>query len=534
MTDRQVSGDVTDLTPAGANGGDSTDREVVLRLESVSKRFPGVLALDDVSLDLRAGEVHVLLGENGAGKSTLIKVVAGVYRHTGGRVFIAGREVRHSSPREARSAGVSTVFQELSLVPTLTVEENLFLGKLPGRAGFLSRRAMRREAAEALRRIGVSIPLKARAGSLPRSSQQLVEIAKALIDDARIVIFDEPTASLGDRESDRLLDVIRALARSGIAIIYITHRMREVRDLGDRVTVLRDGRLVATLNADEANEERLVQMMTGRQVNALYPGIPPQPGPVRLELTNISGPGLHDVSVKARAGEIVGLAGLLGSGKSTVGRACFGLSPVSAGSITVDGKVLRDPSPLRSLRQGVVYYPPDRRREGLALCRSMMENLTLGSLRKAGAQSSGFIRRRYERELTMKSVSRLDIRPAHLGRRMQLFSGGNQQKVLLARGLTRDAAVHIFDEPTVGIDVGAKADVYQVLQQLCESGRAVIVISSDLPEILGLCHRVYVMHEGRIAGELTGEAVTESNVLARFFGSPADPAAAHHAQEERS
>ncbi|GAA1789744.1 sugar ABC transporter ATP-binding protein [Planosporangium flavigriseum] len=525
---------IVDAVPAEEPGGDSADREVVLGLESVSKRFPGVLALDDVSLDLRAGEVHVLLGENGAGKSTLIKVVAGVYRHTSGRVFISGREVRHNSPREARSAGVSTVFQELSLVPTLTVEENLFLGRIPAHAGLVSRRAMRRRAGEALRRIGVTLPLKARVGSLPRSAQQLVEIAKALIDDARILIFDEPTASLGDRESDRLLDVIRTLAGSGIGIIYITHRMREVRDLSDRVTVLRDGRLVATLTAAEADEERLVQMMTGRQVDALYPGIPPEPGPVRLAMSNVSGPGLHDVSIEARAGEIVGLAGLLGSGKSTVGRACFGLSAVSAGTITVDGKVLRSPSPVRSLRHGVVYYPPDRRGEGLALCRSMLENLTLGSLRKAGAQRGGFIRRRYERDLTRKSVSRLDIRPGHPGRLMQFFSGGNQQKVLLARGLIREAAVHIFDEPTVGIDVGAKADVYQVLQQLCESGRAVVVISSDLPEVLGLCHRVYVMHEGRIAGELTGDAVTESNVLARFFGPPADPAAAPDTLQERS
>jgi ribose transport system ATP-binding protein len=518
-----VDGKVIEASVLPLAAETTPEPEILLSLRSVSKRFPGVLALNDVSLDVRAGEVHVLLGENGAGKSTLIKIVAGVYRQSSGTVAIRGHEVRHRSPREARSAGVSTVFQELSLVPALTVEENLFLGRLPGRGGFVARRKMRREAAKALERIGADVPLKARTGSLPRSSQQLVEIARALVDDAAIMIFDEPTASLGERESDHLLHVIRGLAGSGLGIIYITHRMREVHELGDRVTVLRDGELVATRGVDDVSDSELVQMMTGRQVDALYPGSHAEPGPVRLQLAGANGAGLHDVSIEVRAGELVGLAGLLGSGKSSVGRACFGLDRLSSGVIIVDGAVLSRPSPVRSLRKGLMYYPSDRRHEGLALSRSMLENLTLGSLKEADAQSAGiFVRRRRERQIAAESTRRLGIRPAEPGRRMQLFSGGNQQKVLLSRGLLRGAAVHIFDEPTVGIDVGAKADVYQVMRQLCDSGRGVLVISSDLPEILGLCDRVYVMHEGRVTGELTGDDITESNVLARFFSHEAD------------
>ncbi|MCU1620086.1 MAG: sugar transporter ATP-binding protein [Modestobacter sp.] len=509
---------MTAVAPTAEPGADPAPA-ALLRVESLGKSFPGVRALDDVDLDVSAGEVHVLLGENGAGKSTLIKILAGVQKATTGRVLVDGRDVEFDTPRQAKALGISTIFQEFSLVPTLTVAENLFLGHLPGTRGLVARHRLPALAREALARVEADIPPGAVVATLPRSAQQLVEIAKGLLGEARLLILDEPTASLGNRESQHLIELVRALAGQGLGIIYITHRLQEIPKVADRVTVLRDGRRIATLPVREAAEGRLVELMTGRSVEDLYPTRQCTPGPARLTVDGLTGPELRDVSIAVHAGEIVGIAGLLGSGKSAVGRSCFGLDPMRTGHVTVSGTPFPRPSPSGALRRGLVYYPSDRRRQGLALNQSLTANITLGSLSAAGAVRWGALNRRQERRVADEYVGRLSVRPSDPGRRTELFSGGNQQKALLARGLIRDADVHVFDEPTVGIDIGAKADIYQLMADLAEAGKAVLLISSDLAEVLGMADRVYVMHEGQVVAHLIGEEITESAVLTHFFGT---------------
>lgn len=496
-------------------------RTPTLRVEKLSKQFPGVLALDAVSLEVQPGEVHVLLGENGAGKSTLIKILSGVYTPTSGGVVLDGVRASFRSPREAQEAGVRTVFQELSLVPTLTVAENLFLGALPGKAGFYSRSKLPAMARAALDRVDVDIPLHAVVGSLPRSSQQLVEIAKGLLGKARLLILDEPTSSLGEHESERLLAIVKRVAEQGVAVIYITHRLREIAQVGHRVTVLRDGQRVGSVGpGDIGDSDHLVELMTGRRPDTLYPRSPREPGADTLVLRSVSSADLHGVDLVARRGEIVGIAGLLGSGKSSVGRVCVGLDRRVAGDVVVNGRSIRNPTPHSSIRHGVVYYPPDRRRQGLSLLRPLYANITLGSLASAKAAVAGlFVNRRRELQVSREHVERVNIRPADVHRRTELFSGGNQQKAMLARGILHDADVHIFDEPTVGIDVNAKADVYRIMNDLATSGKAVVLVSSDLPEVLGMADRVYVMHEGRVSAHLVGEEITERGVLEHFFAS---------------
>jgi ribose transport system ATP-binding protein len=491
-----------------------------LRVESLGRTFPGVVALDDVSLSVAAGEVHVLLGENGAGKSTLIKILAGVQPPSSGRILLDGAPVEIGSPRAARELGISTVYQEFSLVPTLTVAENLFLGRLPGRMGLVDRRALPGLAQEALDRVGADIPLTVRADALPRAEQQLVEIAKALMGSARLLILDEPTASLGEQETDRLLSLVRKLAGQGIAIVYITHRLKEIAQIGHRVTVLRDGRYVGSAGPDEFHDaDRLVELMTGRRPDNLYPRSPRRPGATLIEAKDLRADAVAGATMHFRAGEIVGIAGLLGSGKSAFGQACFGLNRITGGTVEVDGTAISNLSPQKALRHGVVYYPSDRKHQGLTLCRPLSENITLGSLAPAGVARRGLLSRRREREVSRRHVERMGIRPADFRRRAELFSGGNQQKAVLARGLLHGAEVHIFDEPTVGIDVNAKVDVYRVMDELASAGKAVALISSDLPEVLGMSDRVYVMHEGKVSAHLEGDAITESAVLSGFFGT---------------
>lgn len=495
----------------------SSGSATLLELREVTKRFPGVLALDHVSLSLSPGEIHVLLGENGAGKSTLIKVIAGVYVPDEGELLIGGRPVRLHSPRDAQEHGITTVFQELSLVPTLTVEENLHLGAQPRRFGLVDRRGRRRRAKVLLRQIDPSLRTTARVASLPRGAQQIVEIAKGLLKDARIVILDEPTASLTDQDTARLFDLLRRLRDEGRTIVYITHRIREVFEIGDRVSVLRDGRYVGTVEAGAATEGALIEMMTGRSVEAIYPEIPWRPQEVSLRLESLRSRKLKDVTIELSGGEIVGIAGLLGSGKSEVGRACVGLEPLLSGRVVVKGEVFR-PNPREALRRGIVYYPPDRRREGLVPPRPVLENVTLGALRDAGLTRGGLIRRGSEQSRVAGIRDLISIRTPDLRRPVLFLSGGNQQKVVLSRAFLRDADVHIFDEPTVGVDVPTRIEIYNYIRRLCERGAGILLISSDLPEVLHLSHRVYVMHDGEVRAELVGEGISEEAVLSRFFG----------------
>jgi ribose transport system ATP-binding protein len=352
---------------------------------------------------------------------------------------------------------------------------------------------------------------------LPRGAQQIVEIAKGLLKDARIVILDEPTASLTDQDTARLFDLLRRLRNEGRTIVYITHRIREVFEIGDRVSVLRDGRYVGTVEVGTSTEGALIEMMTGRSVEAIYPEISWRPQEVCLRLDSLHSRKLKDVTMELRRGEVVGIAGLLGSGKSEVGRACVGLEPLLSGRVVVKGEVFW-PNPREALRRGIVYYPPDRRREGLVPPRPVFENVTLGALRDAGLTRGGLIRRGSEQSRVAGIRDLISIRTPDLRRPVLFLSGGNQQKVVLSRAFLRDADVHIFDEPTVGVDVPTRIEIYNYIRRLCERGAGILLISSDLPEVLHLSHRVYVMHDGEVRAELVGEGISEEAVLSRFFG----------------
>jgi ribose transport system ATP-binding protein len=493
----------------------------LLELRGVSKWFPGVQALDHVDLDLQSGEIHVLFGENGAGKSTLINIVAGALRPDAGEVLLRGQPAALRSVHDARQRGISAVFQEFSLVPDLTVEENLFLGAEPMAGPFVNAPTVHRRAEETLARLGFALDPRARVNRLSRGEQQMVEIAKALRSNLSLLILDEPTAALTDREAQRLFELMRECKQQGVGIIYITHRMREIHQVGDRITVLRDGRRVATLAARDASDEKLVELMTGRKIEAFFPHVVQRPGDLLLSVNGLTtGPLVRDVSLTVSAGEIVGIAGLIGSGKSEVGRAIFGLEPVTAGTIQFRGARVVRPSPRAMLAAGLVYLPPDRRTEGLLLERSVRENIALAALPLPEFSRSGFLARRRERGICAVLAERLRITPPRIERAVTYFSGGNQQKVVLAKGLTRKPRLFILDEPTTGVDVGAKAEVYGLMKDLVErEGAGILLISSDLPEILHLTSRAYVMYRGRIRAELKGAEITEQAVLSHFFES---------------
>jgi ribose transport system ATP-binding protein len=490
----------------------------LVAIRNVSKKFPGVTALSDVSFEIKRGEIHALMGENGAGKSTLIKILCGVHQATTGTVALDGAEAVFNRPQDAEKGGIRTVFQELNIVPHLSVAENISLGSLPLKSGLIDRKKMLERAADALSGLGAELPLEARAGDLPRSSQQLIEIARALMGDARLLILDEPTASLGENESRQLLNIVTGLARRGVAVLYVSHRMHEVEAIADRVSVLRDGKFIETLDAP-IDEAVIVERMIGRPASSLYQHSRRDPGRELLVVSGLGSATLRDVSMSVSAGEVIGVAGLLGCGKSDLARACFGLHPIQYGGIELDDEQIAKPSPAGMLERGLVYYPSDRRTEGLVLSRPLFESMTMGSHRPAQITRKGFLRTRKESELARSIATELDLRPMQLDRVSGKFSGGNQQKAVLARGRLRRAKVHLFDEPTVGIDVGAKADVYRLIDNYADAGHGVVVISSDLTEIIGISDRVYVMREGRIAAHLAGSDITEENIAKSFFAA---------------
>ncbi len=488
-------------------------------MQGITRRFPGVLALDDMHFDLRAGEVHVLFGENGAGKSTLISIVAGALPPDEGTIRFRGEAIELNSVHDARERGISAVFQEFSLVPQLTVEENLFLGAELTGGGLLNKRALHARAEEILERLGFPLKPTQRVMYLSRAEQQMVEIAKAFRSDLSVLILDEPTSSLTERETDRLFALIEQAKRQGVGVIYITHRMSEIRRIGDRITVLRDGRYVDTVGAKDVTDERLVELMTGRVIDQIFPQIRYQPGDEILRAEHLTSvdDNIRDVSIHVRRGEIVGLAGLVGSGKSEVARACFGIEPLAGGRVTFDGEDTTGLSPRRMLDRGFFYVPPDRRDEGLVMMRSVRENTALPSLHLDRFSGGPILKRAAERRIVGDIADRLNLQPRSIERAVDHFSGGNQQKVLLAKSLTRDVKLFVFDEPTVGVDVGTRVAIYQFIRDLCEGGAAVLLISSDLPEILHLSHRAYVMYRGQLRAELEGAAITESAVLGHFF-----------------
>jgi ribose transport system ATP-binding protein len=503
----------------GQAGAPDAGAPALLRLDGISKHFPGVVALDGVDFELRAGEVHVLFGENGAGKSTLISLVAGVHRPTHGGILFRGEALQLSSVHQARELGISAVFQEFSLVPQLTVEENLFLGAELMDKGLLDKRRMKASAREILDRLGFPLRPNIRVAYLSRAEQQMVEIAKAFRSDLSVLILDEPTASLTERETQRLFTLIEQAKARGVGIIYITHRMNEIRRIGDRITVLRDGRYVATLPVSQATDTRLVELMTGRVIAQIFPKITYRPGETLLEVASLTtADGLvRNVSINVRAGEVVGLAGLVGSGKSEVARACFGLCPIRTGRVRFAGADVSGLSARAMLDRGFFYVPPDRREEGLVMMRGARENIALPSLARKPFAAGPFLNRRAEMVQTMDLARRLNLQPPNIERPVDHFSGGNQQKVLLAKALSREVKLFVFDEPTVGVDVGTRVAIYGFIRDLCEAGAGILLISSDLPEILHLTNRAYVMYRGELRAELTGQDITEDRVLGHFF-----------------
>ena len=491
---------------------------MLLRLVALTKDYPGLRALDNVDFDLRAGECHVLFGENGSGKSTLISMVAGVQSPTSGKIIHQGKEVCLHSVQEARRMGISTVFQEFSLVPQLSVADNIFLGAEISRSGMLRKSEQYEEARALISRFDFALDVGAPVGSLSRAEQQMVEIAKAFREPPSVLILDEPTASLTNQEVDKLFELIVNLKLKGVGIIYITHRMNELKRVGDRITVLRDGRYVATVNAQIVSESDLIHMMTGRTISEVFPSVHFTPGDVALAIDYLTTDGsVRNVSLQVRSGEIVGLAGLVGSGKSEIARACYGLENITAGTVHLNGEDVTGSSSGKMLDKGMFYLPPDRRKEGLVMMRSCRENIALPALRGDEFVRFGVLRHGAEKIRIGDLAKKFQLAPMNIEQEAEFFSGGNQQKIMLARSLVLRAGVFIFDEPTVGVDVGTRTEIYHFIKELCEGGAAVLLISSDLPEVINLSHRVFVFYNGEMRVQLLGDEITEENVLAHFF-----------------
>jgi ribose transport system ATP-binding protein len=485
-----------------------------LEMRGITKRFPGVLALDSVSLSVRKGEVHALLGENGAGKSTLMKILSGAYRMDEGEILFDGKPVEIHSSHDAQALNISTIYQELNLTEQLTVAENIFMGRQPTKGPFMvDWKGMFSKAQTILDDLGVDISAQALVRDLGVAHKQMVELAKSLSINSRVLIMDEPTAPLTSREIKTLFDTIRMLRSRGVSIIYISHRLEEVMEVCDRATIMRDGRNVTVLNVAETNLDEIIRYMVGRELKEKFPKIHPDIGETRLQVDKLNaGKQVKNVSFSVRSGEILGIAGLVGAGRTETARAIFGMDPKESGTVSVDGKEVSIQHPLDAIRAGIGFVTEDRKGEGLVLTMPVSQNITLATLEKFGAALR--LDLGGEKAVVLDFIDKLDIKtPSHLQLARNL-SGGNQQKVVLAKWLLSDAKVILFDEPTRGIDVGAKIEVYNIINSLIRSGVAVVMISSELPEILGMSDRVAVMHQGEITGIFDNDGtLTQEKVL---------------------
>jgi len=493
----------------------------ILKIEKVTKSFPGVVALDGIDFDLFPGEVHVLIGENGAGKSTLIKLLSGVYPKDSGRFLFDGKEVSLHTIHEAQSLGITTIYQEMNLIPNLTIAQNIFLGREPKDPKLFNvavdRGVMERKSKEILATVGLDISPMTPVSLLSIPQQQMVEIAKALSLNARIVIFDEPTATLEEKETQALFRIIRMLQEQGIGIIYISHRLEEIEQIGNRVTVLRDGQLIGTLGVNETGIDELIRMMVGRELGEQFPHTYHEPGETALELDGITRPGvLRGINLKVRRGEIVGMAGLVGSGRTETAQAIFGIQPPETGHIRIFGKEEKISSPIKASELGLAFVTEDRKELGLFQKLSVKENIVHAAMRMLFPR--GIINLRKEQEIAQDFVNKLRIKTHGLGRAVKYLSGGNQQKVVMAKWMATKPQIFILDEPTRGIDVGAKKEIYRLMDELAAQGCAILMISSELPEILGMSDRIYVMHEGRIAAEYSREDATQEKILQSAMG----------------
>ncbi len=489
--------------------------EEILRVENMTKRFPGVIALDRVSFDLRRGEVHALVGENGAGKSTLMKILSGVYQPDEGAIYLKGQPVVFHNPIEAQRAGISIIYQELNLMPHLTVAQNIFIGREPlKKGGSIDDKKMSEDAAAILSQLHVDIDPDVPVYMLPLSKRQMVEIAKALSYQAEVFIMDEPTSSLTESEIEELFKVIHRLRDRGVGIIYISHRLEELKYIADRVTVLRDGRYVSTDEYQSVTIDEIVRKMVGRPLEEKFPPRTSTPTNKKiLEVRNITRVGvLHDISFDLYQGEILGIAGLVGAGRTELARAIFGADPKDEGEIFLFGEKVNIFSPTDAIRAGIGYLPEDRKLAGLALEMLLTENITLANTEEV-SNSLGIISNKKEKQVAEQYVKELDIRTPSVFQVVKNLSGGNQQKTVLAKWLFRKAKVLIFDEPTRGIDVGAKYAIHKLIDSLAKNGVGIIMISSELPEILGMTDRILVLHEGRLVGILQTKETNQEEIL---------------------
>lgn len=493
--------------------------QLLLRATDITKAYAGVQALKRASFALRAGEVHALIGENGAGKSTLIKIITGAVAQDRGEIELNGRALTHNSPRVAKARGIAAIYQQPALFPELTVAENIALGhEQNGLWGRIDWRKRRRRAAELLAQVGAKIDPDKDAGELTMPQQQLVEIARALGAEAKVLIMDEPTASLSEEDTQNLFGVIRGLRERGVGIIYISHRLEELPVIADRVTVLRDGETIDTRLMSEVDRQGLIQLMVGRELSAIYPKRTVALGAVALELRHLgcAALGVSDVSLALRAGEIVGLAGLVGAGRTELASAIFGLTPADAGEILLRGKAIKVDSPAQAIKRGIAYLPEDRRRHGVILEMQIGANITLAALDQLTRNGAFDFQR--ERELAAEYTRRLGVKTPAIFVPVATLSGGNQQKVALSRWLVTKPSVLLLDEPTQGIDVGAKAEIHALMTELAAEGVAILMISSELPEILGMSDRIVVMHDGAVAGILNRAEATQQKILALALG----------------
>jgi len=500
-----------------------SDQDMVLRMQGISKAFPGVQALDNVDFEVAAGEVVALVGENGAGKSTLMKILCGAYSKDAGRIILNGQEVDIESPSHAQSLGVAIIYQEFNLTPNQSAAANIFLAREPRQGGlgrlfnFVDRRRMEQEADQHLTRVGARVPPRTLVRDLSVAQQQMVEVAKALAVDARVIIMDEPTSALGEDEVETLFGIIATLKGQGIAIVFITHRMEEVFRIADRVVVLRDGRRVGSMPIHEATTEKVIHMMVGRDLADMFHKEAAPIGPPLMEVKGLTrARAVQDASFTLRVGEILGFAGLVGAGRTETARLLFGVDRKDRGEVWVDGQQAHISSPHDAVAAGLGFVPEDRSTQGLVLKLPVLENIVLATLDVHAR--GGWVDKRGMRQTAEDFVEKLHIRTPHLQQKAMFLSGGNQQKVVLAKWLALRPKILIMDEPTRGIDVGAKAEVHALMSRLAQEGIGIIMISSELPEILGMSDRILVMHEGRVAGILDRADATQELIMAYASG----------------
>lgn len=489
----------------------------ILDLKNISKIFPGVRALEKINFNLRPGEVHALIGENGAGKSTMIKIIAGIYSQNEGSIFFKGNEVNFSSPIDSNSKGIKVVYQELNLIQELSIMENVFLGGFPSnRLGYIKWKKMEAKTKEILDKLGLMLDSSATVSSLRVAEQQLVEIARAISQGAEILIMDEPTSALSSSECEKLFKLIKRLKNQGVGIIYISHKIEEVFKIADRVTILRDGKVIATKNINDTNISELVKYMVGHKLSDLFPKTKRTIKDTILKVINMDGLSIKNISFNLHSGEVLGVFGLLGSGKEKLARSLYGIDPVESGEIYINDKLLKNNSPDTAIRRGIGLITENRREEGIVPRLSVKRNMTLASLNDLS--NRGWLLKRKERDIANTYIKRLDIKTPSLLREIMYLSGGNQQKTILAKWMIHKQKVLIVSEPTRGIDVGSKVEIHKIIDEMANQGLAIIMISSEIEEILGLSDRIIVMHEGTISGEFLRKEATKKKLMEAAVG----------------